>query len=73
MTPDELPRGPRRDAVDAVVQEIQIRRELIDAALDDGDYALVWVERQMQLDYEAELERLMTCHWHELGLGEVTV
>ena len=71
MRPDDLPVGPRRDAVAAVLQEIEIRYELINLALEDGDYELVWVERQLQRQYEAELERLMTCHWHELG--QVTV
>lgn len=66
MTPPELPVGLRRDAVDAVLQEIEIRRELIDLALDTGDYELVRAERELQLEYEAELTRLLTCHWHEL-------
>jgi hypothetical protein len=67
MRPDELPVGPRRDAVDAVIHEIAVRHELINLALDNGDYESVWAERQLQRRYEAELERLMTCHWHELG------
>lgn len=66
VTPGELPVGPRRDAVDAVIREIEIRYDLINLALDNGDLAEVWAERQIQILYEVELERLMTCHWHEL-------
>jgi hypothetical protein len=67
MRPDDLPHGPRRDAVAAVLQEIEIQHELINMALEDGDYATVWAARQWQKECQAELQRRMTCHWHELG------